>query len=48
MNLKFKAWDKKTMQFAQVDMIDFCHELVWLSGLLIDQVLVNTSRRFRC
>lgn len=46
MNLKFKAWDKKTMQFAQVDMIDFCHELVWLSGLLIDQIVVNTSRKF--
>lgn len=46
MNLKFKAWDKKTMQFAQVDMIDFCHELVWLNGLLIDQTVVNTSRKF--
>ena len=48
MNLKFKAWDKKTMQFAQVEMIDFCHELIWLNGLLIDQAVVNTSRRFRC
>lgn len=46
MNLKFKAWDKKTMQFAQVDMIDFCHELVWLNGLLVAQVLINTSRKF--
>lgn len=46
MNIKFKAWDKKTMQFAQVDMIDFCHELVWLNGLLFAQVLINTSRKF--
>lgn len=46
MNIKFKAWDKKTMQFAQVEMIDFCHELVWLNGLLIDQAVVNTSRKF--
>ena len=46
MNIKFKAWDKKTMQFAQVDMIDFCHELVWLNGLLVAQVLINTSRKF--
>lgn len=34
------------MQFAQVDMIDFCHELVWLNGLLIGQAVVNTSRKF--